>query len=126
MIKYGHHIGATKCIYIMNWTIFISTIYIVISLCERLLLGTIEFSPQILNILLDSALYLIDFCYSNIQGEELDQMTRDILISLLETLRDLVREIVCNYLPPNSELGAELWRLSIAIAAFIWELGGGR
>lgn len=74
----------------------------------------------------DGALYLMDFCYSNMQGEVLDQMTCDILISLLYVLRDLVREVAANCLPPGSELGAELFRLSQAIATFILEdLGGG-
>jgi len=96
-----------------------------ISISEGLLFGTLELTPQVLNTLSDGALYLVDFCYANIDRDCLDTMTCRILTNLLHVLRDLIGEVAANCLPADSELTAELIGLTRAIATFIIEELGG-
>lgn len=101
-----------------------AVIRITISICVGLLNGIIDVSPEVLNSLADCLIYLTDTLLSNINVSDLDDITRTSLITVLEVLRNLIRDVAANCLPTGHELIEIIFRLSEVIANFIWELGG--
>nr|ATI20239.1 hypothetical protein [Juglanconis oblonga]ATI20324.1 hypothetical protein [Juglanconis sp.]ATI20398.1 hypothetical protein [Juglanconis oblonga]ATI20504.1 hypothetical protein [Juglanconis juglandina] len=93
-----------------------------ISLCMWILNGDIPLDQAALNGLAGCVDFLFWFIQRVINPAYLDDNARAILIPVLEFLRDIIRE-VASLLPPGHELIASIFRLSEAIANFLFDIG---